>query len=289
MTQHSDPDKVGADLNAQRFQMLEDIAKELAGEVIFPTCFDVALRLRKELQTPSLSIAQIARIVSVEPLVAAKLTHLANSAIYAASGKPVNDIPAAIVRLGLNVVRATALSIAMGQILHSKEISGFASLARNLWMHSVKSAVAARILARTYTRINPEEALLAGLVHDLGAFYMLYRAAQYPELRERPDTLTHLIMQWHESIGGALLETLGLPEEIVEAAIDHDRERPVPDVPKTLVEIVYLSNVLAGAHFEWLYQELEPEAGVVKQVREKYIGLMPKIEADAREMQAVLA
>lgn len=289
MTQHSDPDKVGADLNAQRFQMLEDIARELAGEVVFPTCFDVALRLRKELQNPDLSIAQIARIVSVEPLVAAKLTHLANSAIYAASGKPVNDIPAAITRLGLGIVRATALSIAMGQILHAKEIACFSRLARDLWAHSIKSAVAARLLAKNYTRVSPEEALLAGLVHDLGAFYMLYRAAQYPELRERPDTVTHLIMEWHESIGVTLLETLGLPDEIVQATVDHDQPHPLPEVPKTLGEIVYLGNLLAGAHFEWLYQAFGPEADAVKQIRIKYIGLMPQIETDACEMQAVLA
>ena len=52
------PDKVGADLNAQRFQMLEDIARELAGDVVFPTSFDTAIRLRRELQNTSLPTAR---------------------------------------------------------------------------------------------------------------------------------------------------------------------------------------------------------------------------------------
>ena len=288
MSQHLDEDKVGENLNAQRFQMLEDIAKELAGEVVFPTCFDTALRLRKELQDPHQPLAHISRVVSVEPLIAAKLIHLSNSAIYAGSGKPIRDLPSAINRLGLNLVRATALAIAMNQILNAKEMVVFASLAHNLWEHSIRSAVASRTLARTYTRINPEEALLAGLVHDLGAFYMLYRASRYPELRDRPDTVKHLIMQWHEGIGATLLETLGLPEDIVQASIDHDHPRPVSEIPRTLPEIVYISNILAGAHYEWLYQDFDPQAESFTAVHAKFSNLMPEIESEGREMLSVL-
>ena len=283
-----DDDKVGEALAAQRFQMLEDIAKELAGDVVFPTCFDVALRLRKELSCPSLSIARLADIVSVEPLVSAKLLHLANSAAYASSSKPLQDLKAAIARLGLNVVRATALAVAMNQILHAKEMAGFINLAHDLWKHSVKSAVTARILGRTYTHINPDEAFLAGLVHDLGAFYMLYRASQYPELRVRPETVRHLIMQWHESIGVTLLGALGLPEEIVAASIDHDHPHPVPDIPKTLAEIVYVANLLAGAGFELLYLDSDPEALLINQAHAKFAHLLPEVETATHEMRAIL-
>jgi len=288
MNQNADKDKVGEELAAQRFRMLEDIARELAGEVVFPTCFDAVLRLRKELQNPNLSIAHIAQVVRIEPLIAAKLVRLANSVAYAAHGKLVRDLPSAINRLGLNVVRATALAVAMGAILHAKEMAGFSALAQQLWEHSIRSAVAARLLAHTYTRISPEEALLAGLVHDLGAFYMLYRAAQYPELRERPDTVKHLIMQWHEGIGVTLLETLGLPEDIVQASVDHDHLRSVPEIPKSLADVVYISNVLGGAHYEWLYQDFDPEAEGFRSVHEKYSSFLPTIETEAREMRSVL-
>ena len=81
-------DKVGEALNAQRFQMLADIAEELAGDVVFPTCFDTAVHLRAELQNPDVSVARIAQMVSLEPLVAAKLLHIANSAFFNPSGVP---------------------------------------------------------------------------------------------------------------------------------------------------------------------------------------------------------
>jgi HD-like signal output (HDOD) protein len=295
-TERTEKDKIGEELVAQRFGMLADIARELnSGEVLFPTCFDTVLRLRKELQNPNLSLPRLAQIVQLDPLVAAKLMRLANSVAYSPHGQPVRDLPSAINRLGLNVVRSTAMAVAMGAILHAKELAGFAKLARALWEHSIYSAAATRLLAhvfgqtRSEGKIRSEEALLAGLVHDLGAFYMLYRAVQYPELRERPDTLRHLIAQWHEAIGVTLLETLRLPREIAQASVDHDHPRPVPDDPRTLADVVYISNFLAGGVCAWL--DLDDDDARAKEVgffREKYAEFLPEIEAGAREMRSAL-
>ena len=96
-SQEPDADKRGQALSAQRFQMVKDIAKELAtGDVVFPTSFDAAFRLRQALQDPELPIARISSIVSLEPLIAAKLLQLANSALYQAGGAPAQDLKAAI-------------------------------------------------------------------------------------------------------------------------------------------------------------------------------------------------
>ncbi|MDR3300526.1 MAG: HDOD domain-containing protein [Candidatus Accumulibacter sp.] len=289
MNERTENDKVGEALAAQRFGMLADIARELTGEVLFPTCFDAILRLRKELQNPDIALAHIAQIVQLEPLVAVKLMRIANSAAYAAHGQTVRDLPSAVNRLGLNIVRTTAMSVAMGEILHAKSMVAFAKFAQSLWEHSVYSAAAARVLAHTHTRLRSEEALLAGLVHDLGAFYMLYRSAQYSELRERPDTLKHLIAQWHEAIGVTLLETLGLPHEIAQASADHDHPRAVPDEPKTLADVVYVANILAGGCCVWLRLDSESQEEEVNFFREKYSEILPEIEAGASEMRSALA
>ncbi|MDR0440058.1 MAG: HDOD domain-containing protein [Candidatus Accumulibacter sp.] len=294
--ERTEKDKVGEELAAQRFGMLADIAGELnSGDVLFPTCFDAVLRLRKELQNPDITLLHIARIVQLEPLIAARLVRLANSVTYAPHGQAVRDLPSAINRLGINVVRSTAMAVAMGAILHAKELVGFSKLARALWEHSIHSAAATRLLAHTISRtrategkIRSEEALLAGLVHDLGAFYMLYRSVQYVELRERPDTLKHLIAQWHEAIGVTLLETLMLPPEIAQASVDHDHPRPIPDDPRTLADVVYIGNCLAGGTGAWLGLADDAQEEEVGFFREKYAALLPGIEADAREMQSAL-
>ena len=107
------PDKHGAELNAQRFAMLEDIAKELAGEVVFPVDFNATLRLRQSLQNPDLPTGKIAAMVETEPLVAARLLKLANSVLYRRDDTPVRNLGTAVTRLGLKVVKSTALAIAM--------------------------------------------------------------------------------------------------------------------------------------------------------------------------------
>lgn len=275
-------------LDASGFRMLEDIARELAGEVIFPTCFDAAFRLRQELQNPQLPALRIASIVSVEPLLATKLMHLANSAFYLRRGStPANDLKAAINRLGVDLVRTTALAVAMGQLLRSKELVSFSDFTRELWAHSLKAAAASRILARTQTRINPDEALLAGLVHDLGAFYMLYRAVQYADLRARPDALRQLIGQWHESIGVTLLNALGMPDEIVQATIDHDQPRHVAMPLRTLADVVYVGNLIGATHCGWLRQDFDSDTGEAAIVCQNFAELLPEIDGDTAEMQAV--
>lgn len=286
-SQDSDLDKRGEELNAQRFQMLADIAKELAGEVVFPTYFDAAFRLRRELQNPELPLSRMATIVSLEPLVASRLMNLAGSVMYSPDGSAPRDLKTAIKRLGIEVVRTTALAIAMNQLMRSKETAVFSDLARLLWDHSMKSAAATRLLARKFTRINPDEAMLAGLVHDLGAFYMLYRAAQYSELRVRPDSVRFLILQWHESIGVTLFGSLDMPDEVVIAATDHDQVQPLPETPRSLADLVYLGNLLAGGHTAWSGVAEEDYADLLSAAAEQYADLLPVIENDAKAMLSV--
>jgi putative nucleotidyltransferase with HDIG domain len=284
-----DQDKKGDALKTQRFHMLEDIAKELSGEVVFPTYFDAVLRLRKILQDPEQSMGQIAAAVSIEPLISAKMLHLANSVAFNPEGRQVLDLKSAIVRLGLNAVRTAALSIVMTQLLKAKGMADYAELTHGLWEHSIRTSAAARIIARTVPRLNADEAMLAGLIHDLGAFYMLYRASQYDELRHRPETIKYLIINWHESIGVSLLNALGVPEEIVNATIDHDRLRPVPDPVRSLQDVIYVANMLAGGHFEWLMQGQPDSAGYLAALEEKFAHLQPEIETLSSEMRAAFA
>lgn len=288
MGTHTD-NKTGDDLKAQRFQMLEDIAKELSGEVVFPTYFDAVLRLRKVLQDPNETIGGIASAVSLEPLISAKLLHLANSVAFNPQGNQVVDLKSAVSRLGLNAVRSAALSIVMAQLLRAKGMASFADLTHKLWEHSIHTAAAARVLAREHTRFNADEAMLAGLIHDLGAFYMLYRATQYEELRERPDTVRYLIVQWHESIGISLLNALGLPEEIVNATEDHDRLRPAPETLRTLSDVIYVANMLSGGHFEWLMQDLGSTPDELDELSRRYGYLQPEIDSLYEEIKHSLS
>lgn len=289
MTTSPTDDKKADALKAQRFKMLEDIATELSGgDVSFPTCFDAALQIRNVLKDPNVSLRAVAKVVSMEPLVVAKLLRIANSVTHNTSGKQVVDVETAMTRLGIETARSVAMAVAMDQLLRSKDLVGFGDLSKDLWTHVLRTAAGARVLAKHHTRFNRDDAMLAGLVHDLGAFYMLYRAAQYEELRIRPDSVRYLIVQWHESIGESLLAALGLPEPIIEAVRDHDQPRVPIERPESLSEVVYVANIIAGGLDEWERLHAgDPEPDGEYQ-SPAYLALRDEIEADYADLQNAL-
>ncbi|WP_273431737.1 HDOD domain-containing protein [Chitinibacter tainanensis] len=243
-------DKTAEQLNNERFAMLEDIAKELEGDVVFPTCFDASVQISTVMKSKTASVQRIAHEIQKDPLITAKLLKLANSVVYNPMGKQISDLGSALARVGMDTARATALACAMQQLIRSRDLNNFEPISNRYWVHSLKTSMIARVIARRLTRINPEIAMLAGLVHDLGAFFMLDRAGRYAELAERPRTVEFLIAQWHESVGNILLDSLGLPEEVVEAVKEIDVPRAFVETPRSLSDVVYVANLFAGGFWE---------------------------------------
>lgn len=275
--------------NALHFRILEDIAKDLSGDVNFPTCLDASMTVRNVLRDPLVSVEKVAQVVSVEPLIASKLLRLANSVTYNRSGKSMTDIRSAIQRVGFETVRTTSMSVAMEQMLRSKNLASFEDIGRLTWEHSLQVAAISRVLARRIGRVNPEDAMLAGMVHDIGVFYLLYRAADYPEYKDNREGLINLVIGWHESIGESLLSALGLPEHIVESVREHDQLKHV-ETPCTLSDMLYFANLLAGGNYEWLgidsgVTDTEQTAAD----RARYADLLEEAWDDIREIQAALS
>ncbi|NNJ90826.1 MAG: HDOD domain-containing protein [Gammaproteobacteria bacterium] len=282
-------DKVGDALKQQRFQMLQDIAEELSGEISFPTTFDLTIRLRDTLSNPDWTGDQVAELLKVEPLISSRLLGLVNSAAYNTTGSEITDIKTALVRLGINIVRNTALSIAIQQMRRAKSLHVFKDLSQQLWDHSIRTASTAYVLSKHYGTYNPDEAMLAGMIHDIGAFYLLYRASQYEELIARPDTVKHLIFRWHEGIGSLLLETLGVPEEIIIAIREHDVPRPNKIIIKTLSDIIYVANILAGSEFELGFIDYNVNEQKLYEVIREYDGMTEEVDQYENELRTIFS
>ena len=91
--------------------------------------------------------------------------------------------------VGQNAVRSLSVTLAMEQISRAKELEPFKVQARELWEHCLEVAALAFVIGKRRGLANPDEALFAGLVHDLGHFYLMWRATQFPELVEQPDEI----------------------------------------------------------------------------------------------------
>jgi putative nucleotidyltransferase with HDIG domain len=236
-----------AEFDSRAFRFLQEIASDLSGDGIsFPTFIDATVKIRQALNDPDVDAERVARVVSGEPVLAAKLVRMANSVALNPSGKRVADVKNAVMRIGLKSVKATAVAVAMQQVRDSKDLAPFAAKAEQVWRHSLDVAAIAYVLARAQTSISPDEALFAGLVHDIGRFYLMSRATKYPELADHHDEVQTIIDDWHPAIGQAIVQALELSEAVVAAVADHEISTyRLP--PKSLVDLVTLANLAAHA------------------------------------------
>ncbi|WP_300454870.1 HDOD domain-containing protein [Accumulibacter sp.] len=237
--------------NQCSFQLLEDIARDLSGEVVcFPTFLDITFQVRSALKNPDLTIKQLAKLVGAEPLMSTKVIRLANSAAMNRSGRSIVDVSGAIARVGLEAVRSVSFAVAMEQLLNSKKMAPFQALSRRLWEHTMHVTALCRVLARRCTPINPDEAMFAGLIHDIGVFYLLSRAASFPELVADPAELHQLLAHWHADIGHALLAAMGLPEDLLIVVREHEQDRRLTTLDG-VGDVLFVANKLANVQQGW--------------------------------------
>ena len=237
--------------NAATFKILEDIAHDLSGEEItFPTFLDITFQVRTALKDPNLSVDQLAKLVGAEPLMSAKIIRMSNSVALNPSGRVIADVKSAITRVGMEAVRTVSFAVAMEQLLKSKQMQPFEGLSQRLWEHTSHVAALCRVLARKLAKINGDEAMFAGLVHDIGVFYLMSRASNFPDLIADKAELHGLLVSWHDNIGHALLSALGQPESVLTAVQEHETDRPIKAI-KTLSDVLYVANKIANRDASW--------------------------------------
>ncbi|MDR2187123.1 MAG: HDOD domain-containing protein [Azonexus sp.] len=270
------------------FRILDDIARDLSGDVNFPTCMEAAILVRNTLKDPQASLERLVQIIGVEPLISSKLLRLANSVAYNPAGQEISDLTTAIIRLGFEAVRTTSLAVAMDQMLKSRNLSAYHDIGRQAWEHSLQVAAIARVLARRIGRIKPEEAMLAGLVKDIGIFYLLFRAAKYPDYHDNRAATLDLVQGWYASIGESLLHILGLPEPLIEAI--HERGKPQHiEAPSSLRDILYFANLLAAEAAPGLTPLTDDEEQLAAASRQNFADLLHEAQHDIYELRMALA
>lgn len=276
--------------NAVTFKILEDIAKDLSGnEITFPTFLDITFQVRSALKDPNLSVEQLAKLVGAEPLMSAKIIRMSNSVALNPSGREIADVKNAIVRVGMEAVRTVSFAVAMEQLLKSKQMQAFEGISKKLWVHTSHVAALCRVLARKVAKINGDEAMFAGLVHDLGVFYLMSRAANFPELVNDKAELHALLVGWHDNIGHALLSALGQPESVLTAVQEHETDREIAEI-KSLSDVLYVANKIANRTSSWRDPDLD--CGVDTSMLEEILDaetLAEIIEESEEEVQSLKA
>lgn len=233
---------------AAAFQFVASLAAEVSsGRVELPAFPDVATRVRKALVDENLTPDHIARIVGSEAGLAARVMTLANSAALNRSGKHITELKSAINRIGHNNVRTAAVSFAISQLRRAEELRPISRELEGLWHEATMVAALCHALAGRASGINSDEAMLTGLIHNVGKIYILARARKHKELFADPEAMGSIMRDWQANVGKAIIENWGFSQHIAEAVGEHE------DVERTtgyadLTDVLTIA-VLASTYF----------------------------------------
>jgi HD-like signal output (HDOD) protein len=229
------------------FEFVKALAFELsAGKIDLPSFPDVAVRVRRALADDRTTVEQVTRIVGSEPALAARLLKMSNSAMLNRSGKQVTDLKSAIARMGYNMVRSAAISFAMAQIRASANLKSVEKQLRELWEHSTYVAALCYVVAKKQTRINADEAFLAGLLHGIGKLYILSRCERHPVLFADTEALAQVIRDWHANVGKAIMENWEMADSLVAAIGDQEDIEREHEGSADLTDVVVCANMMAA-------------------------------------------
>ena len=247
---------VGKDMNQVAvdpgFEFVQRLAVELANEEFnLPPFPETALRIQEALKDPDISIDALSTIVLTEPMLTVRLLRMANSAMMKRGSWEVTDVKVAMSRIGIIMVRSAAISLVADEAFHAPAGSLLSGRLNKARQHSIKVCALAYLLAKKVANAgSPDDAMLAGLLHSIGKFYILARADESPELIANEAALESLLNEWYPGVGRAIVEFWGFPSHIVDAVDEHELVDRQKVGSADITDIIIVANVLAKTDWD---------------------------------------
>jgi HD-like signal output (HDOD) protein len=261
--------------NSDQFRFVSLLALELEnGDISLPSLPDVVLKIRKLLESDSCDFERVSQAVSVDPVLVSRLFVYSNSAYYNRANIKIDTLDAAIGRLGFEVVRNTAMSLAMKQLYSSDKNNKLARHLRTVWARGMKLSCMAYALAKKQDDLNHESAYLCGLMHEIGKLYILTKAGDFPEFLGNSESLISVMEEWSPQISKSIIESWGFPDDVAESTdpasyVDDD----VESAP-TFVDVMIVAKLLVDGTDEKLSTLFEEDPACIR------LGISENVAAD---------
>jgi len=182
-----------------------------------PTLPEVALKIRDAANNPDVNSNTLSAVIGQDAALAARIIKVANSPLLRGA-VVVDNLQLAITRMGINFVRNLATGLAMEQMFQATHDSIDRRL-RASWEHSLEVASISHVLASHFTKLKPDQATLAGLVHEIGILPILTLAEDNPEILEKETVLDKIIDRLHGRVGRAIMKAWEFPEELLDVPL----------------------------------------------------------------------
>jgi HD-like signal output (HDOD) protein len=202
--------------------------------------------VRRALTNDQVDVDHVVRIISAEPALAARLLQLANSVALNPAGKRITELRSAVSRIGFNMARSAAIAFAMSQLRRAEAYKGVGPALAELWEQSAHVAAMCHVVAKRFTQINADTALLAGLLMSVGKLYLLTRTARFPAVLADAGTYQRLVSEWHGRLAQAILRNWEVSEEVIEAVASAENLEREHQGTTDLIDVVCVAGAMVS-------------------------------------------
>jgi HD-like signal output (HDOD) protein len=246
---------MAATTNTDEAAIIDSAIKGISHIATLP---EITLKIIELVEDPSSTAQDLHGVISNDPALCSRILKVVNSAFYGLP-RQIGSINRAIVLLGLNAVKNIAIAASLTKLFRGGDLCPNFS-ARDLWVHSIASGAASKLMCDELRLGLPDEAFLAGLMHDIGI--MVEMQAMRPQLVELFEALTfdeegnpkvdmlELERQYfgttHQAFGAGLCESWKFPKSFAYVAGHHHDPLSLPPESRRLASIVYLADRLSA-------------------------------------------
>jgi HD-like signal output (HDOD) protein len=228
-------------------QFLNDLNEAIdSNKLTLPTLPEVALKVRDAVEQEMSTASEIAEIIASDAALSARLLQVANSPLY--RGRvPIDNLQMAVARLGVRLVRSLVISLIMQQIFQATNDLLDAKF-HQVWEESVQIAAISRVLTYNLDHLDKEQAMLAGLIHNIGALPVLAMAETQDELVQDETELDRIIDILSPQVGQRILKMWDFPESLIKVPANFLNLQYDSDGDGDYTDIVLVARLQANLH-----------------------------------------
>lgn len=236
-------EEIGADAAEPRQRLFHAIFRDyLAGALQLPHLPDVAVRVREAVQDPDCDANEVAHLIQTDPVLAARLVQAANSPLYGVQ-TPIHSCRGAVMFLGLGTTRDLVLAYTLRELFHT-DSSLLRQRMRALWQHSVLVGAVSYVLASMTPGMDKDRALLAGLLHDIGALPVISYAGHEPALAQEAALLDTAIAALRGQVGAMVLRQWKFGNETVNIVLEAEDWQRDPVAQAEYADVIVIAQQL---------------------------------------------
>ncbi len=279
--------------NDAKFEFIQSLASDLSmGQIELPSFPDVVFKVRQALEDENCTTDRLVQLIGAEPVLAARLLSIANSAAMRPSVDPITDLNAAVNRVGRSIVRSSAMSFAMEQMRAARKLETVKHRLSALWQQCAHVAALSYIVAKRYSNLNADEAMFIGLMHGIGRMYILARAEDFPTVFGNETEFEAIMDEWDTGIGSSIVENWGFAPYVSEAVRDYKETKRAHDGDTDYTDVLVLAHLLfqfinAEGDSEFILDEV-PAADRLKISAEEMISVVMESEEQIRSLKRAL-